>query len=64
MEKNLMFILGGFTAGYLLGVLTAPSKGRTTRKKLKYQADLMKDQIEDTLEEAKQEAKRVKNVLN
>ncbi len=60
MERDLKILTIGFIAGVLVGVFTAPSKGRITRKKLKYQADLLKDQMGEALDEAKEEVKRVK----
>jgi len=63
MEKDLRVLLAGLLIGFFAGILTAPEKGKRTRKKLKYGADLMKDQIEDAVEAAMEKAKKVKKTL-
>lgn len=59
MERDLKLLMIGFIAGVVTGVLIAPSKGRITRKKIKYQADLLKDQMGEAFDEAKEQVERV-----
>lgn len=58
MERVLKAFIAGFGLGFLAGILTAPNKGKTTRKKLVYKADLLKDQVEEALEDAADDVKR------
>ena len=54
-SKVLLGVLGGMTAGALVGILFAPEKGSKTRKKIVYKsknfADDLKEKFEDLYED-------------
>lgn len=55
--KVLIGFILGVAAGAAAGVLMAPDKGKNTRKKLKKQAEDLKDNLVDTYGKYKEEVK-------
>jgi len=53
--KVLLGVLGGVAAGALLGVLFAPEKGSTTRKKILDKGKNYADDLKGKLDDIKQE---------
>jgi gas vesicle protein len=48
---SIKIMLAAMAAGTLVGVLFAPAKGKTTRRRIAHQANTVADEVKNTFEE-------------
>lgn len=53
-DKVILGVLGGLAAGAIMGILFAPDKGKSTRKKIKDASDDYADELKEKFDSALQ----------
>lgn len=58
-EKTLIAFVSGAAAGIITGILIAPAKGSTTRRKIARKSQYVTDQVKDKFEDFKDSVEEI-----